>query len=62
MKFKVYKDRSRQWRWKLISRNGRIIADSAEAYRRKVDILKSCQSIIKNMHAATLEVEAPKKP
>lgn len=28
----VYEDGAGEWRWRLISTNGRIIADSAEGY------------------------------
>lgn len=34
MKFHIYKARD-GWRWRLVARNGRIIADSGEAYTRK---------------------------
>lgn len=35
----VYKDRANQWRWRFVSTNGRIIADSAEGYVNKTDCL-----------------------
>lgn len=35
MKFVVYLDSHNEWRWKLVARNGRIVADSAEGYKRK---------------------------
>lgn len=31
----VYKDQGGLWRWRLISRNGRIVATSGEGYRRE---------------------------
>lgn len=34
-KFKVYKDKKGEWRWSLIARNGKKVADSAEGYKRK---------------------------
>lgn len=34
MVFHIYKARD-GWRWRLVARNGRIIADSGEAYNRK---------------------------
>lgn len=30
--FEVYTDKSGEWRWRLVARNGRIIADSGEGY------------------------------
>lgn len=41
-KFVVYQDRSNQWRWRFLAANGKIIADSAEAYWNKAD----CKSAI----------------
>ncbi len=31
----VYRDRRREWRWRLKASNGRILADSGEGYRRR---------------------------
>lgn len=30
-----YADRLGEWRWRLMARNGRILADSGEGYRSK---------------------------
>jgi len=35
----IYKDRVGQWRWQLVAGNGKIIADSGEAYWNKNDCL-----------------------
>jgi len=32
MKFQIYKDSAGEWRWRLKSSNGRILADSGEGY------------------------------
>jgi uncharacterized protein YegP (UPF0339 family) len=41
MRFEIYQSSTSQlsqvWRWRLVSSNGRIIADSAEGYARKAD-------------------------
>jgi uncharacterized protein len=36
--FYIYKDTSRNFRWRLKSSNGRIIADSAEGYENRQGI------------------------
>lgn len=36
-----YRDRDRQHRWRIKHRNGRIIADSGEGYRRRGDALRA---------------------
>lgn len=35
MKYQVYKDSLEEWRWRLKSSNGRILADSGEGYSSK---------------------------
>jgi len=32
--FEHYRDAAKKWRWRLISSNNRIIADSAQSYSR----------------------------
>lgn len=44
MKFEVYKSRG-QWRWRMVARNGRIVATSGEAYKRRADALKGVLSV-----------------
>lgn len=34
MRLHYYRDKKREWRWKLVARNGRIIAVSGEGYKR----------------------------
>lgn len=31
----IYKDRKGEWRWRLKSSNGKIVAESGEGYKRK---------------------------
>lgn len=31
-RFEAYQDNAKQWRWRLVADNGRIMADSAEGY------------------------------
>jgi uncharacterized protein YegP (UPF0339 family) len=35
--FEVYRGRDKDWRWRLRHQNGRIIAESGEGYKAKVD-------------------------
>jgi uncharacterized protein YegP (UPF0339 family) len=41
MKFEIYKDRAGNWRWRLRSRNNKIVAVSSESYTRKEAALAS---------------------
>ena len=47
LSFDVYKDKAGEWRWKLVAKNGRTIADSAEGYENYTD-LQSAVSLIKS--------------
>ena len=31
----MYQDKKKEWRWTLRANNGKIVADSAESYKRK---------------------------
>lgn len=48
MKFIIYRDKKKEFRWRLLARNGKIIADSGEGYRTrtacKKSILRVCES------------------
>ncbi len=45
MKFIIYKDGKGEWRWRLKARNGRIVADSGEGYKRKAGAEKGINAI-----------------
>lgn len=34
-RFEIYADKKKQFRWRLVHRNGNILADSGESYTRK---------------------------
>lgn len=41
MVFYIYVDTNRQWRWRLVAANNRIIANSGESYYNKADCLSA---------------------
>lgn len=45
MVFELYKDRISQFRWRLYSVNGRILADSGESYISKQGAIDAINSI-----------------
>lgn len=51
--FKVYKDRAGGWRWRLLARNGKIIADSGEAYTSKAGCKRAIARLIELAQAGT---------
>jgi uncharacterized protein YegP (UPF0339 family) len=42
----LYKDRKKQWRWKLVAANGNKIANGGEGYINRIDCLDMAISII----------------
>ena len=53
MKFHVYQDTKKGWRWRLKARNGRIIADSGEAYKSRAHALRMVAKML------TLDYDTP---
>lgn len=52
--FRVYRSKD-GWRWRLESRNGRILADSGEAYSRRRDCRRALASVWLAIFDADLE-------
>lgn len=40
IRFEIYRDKKKEYRWRMISSNGRIVGDSAEGYKRKATMLR----------------------
>jgi uncharacterized protein YegP (UPF0339 family) len=45
MKFHLYRDKNREWRWRLKASNGRVLADSGEGYKRKGGARKAVEIV-----------------
>ena len=48
----VYKTRNKQWSWRLVAPNGRIIAVAGESYIHKTKCLRSLQKTRENLPIA----------
>lgn len=56
--FEVYKDKAGEWRWRLRTPSGEIIADSGEGYKRRVGCLGEIELVKRNAPKAVIvEVE-----
>jgi uncharacterized protein YegP (UPF0339 family) len=44
-RLRIYKDRHGEWRWTLVSANGKKLANSGEGYRRRA----YCQKIARRL-------------
>lgn len=47
----IYQDDAGEWRWRLKSSNGRIVADSGEGYTKKQGAAKAWNQIHYSLHA-----------
>ena len=47
-RFEVFRDRAGEWRWRLVHRNGNIIATSGEGYVSRQNALKGLRSVKRN--------------
>lgn len=45
-KFEVFKDRTGEWRWRLVDGNNRIIAVSGESFTRSADANRSLGNVV----------------
>ncbi len=45
MFFEIYQDKANKWRWRLISKNGRIVAKTGQGYSRK----DGCERAVDNV-------------
>lgn len=53
--FEVYTDKAGEWRWRLVHRNGNIIADGGEGYSSKRNAIKGLRSVQHNAPGALIE-------
>lgn len=58
-RFEIYRERETQdreggWRWRLVGRNGKILADSGESYTRKADVKRALYTMHDAVKAAPI--------
>ena len=56
-RFQLFEDRAGEWRWRLVHRNGNIIATSGEGYTRRHNAEKGLRSVVANAPDAEVELE-----
>lgn len=57
-KFVLYRDGAGEFRWRLVSSNGNIVADCAEGYRHRSDALRIVEAIRSGATAGAPVVDA----
>ena len=55
--FEVYEDDGGEWRWRLRTSNGHIIADSAEGYSSKMSALNGVDTVRSVARDARIDLE-----
>ena len=55
-RYQIYQDVSRQWRWRFVAANGRIIATSGESYWNKADCEHGIMLVKGSSNAPVYEV------
>lgn len=56
MRFVIYSDKRGEWRWRLVARNGRIVADSGEGYASLRGCRGAVSLVAENAGVARIEV------
>lgn len=46
--FEVFRDRADEWRWRLVHRNGNVVATSGEGYTTRQNAEKGLRSVVEN--------------
>ena len=50
--FEVFRDRAEEWRWRLVHRNGNVVATSGEGYTTRRNAEKGLRSVVENAPGA----------
>jgi len=60
MKITVYRDKKKEWRWRWVAANGRIIGDSGEGYKRRkgcFEFVTKLRFALESTYAETIDME-----
>lgn len=55
MKFIIYRDRKKLFRWRLVASNKKIIADSGEGFTRRQAVQKSIVRLCDSVYAPVID-------
>lgn len=58
MRFELYKDHDAEWRWRLRTQNGNVVADSAEGYRHREDCERGIAIVKGSADAPVVDMSA----
>ena len=58
MRFEMYKGHDGQWRWRLRTTNGNVVADSAEGYEHRGDCERGIAIVRSSQDAPIVDMSA----
>ena len=58
MRFELYRDHAGDWRWRLRTQNGNVVADSAEGYKHRQDAERGIEIVKSSAGAPTVDMSA----
>ena len=56
MRFEIYKGHNGDWRWRLRTQNGNVIADSAEGYAHRSDCERGIELVKSSAGASVVDM------
>ena len=62
MKFELYEDKTGQWRWRLVAKNGRTVADGGEGYHSQGNARRAVKAFRHCVTSATIVVVPKVEP
>lgn len=60
MQFQYYEDAGGDWRWRLVARNNRVVADGGEGYYDLANAQRAVRSFCQSVHLATHKITKEK--
>lgn len=61
IKFEIYKDKKKQWRWRLVAKNGKNVANGGEGYYMKFNVKRAIKKIVKDIEKGYEIVDLTKR-
>lgn len=56
-RIEIYKDKKKEWRWRLLAKNNKILACAGEGYKRQASMRKSLKTVCEVIPFAPVEEE-----
>lgn len=57
MKLEIYKEIGREWRWRVVARNGKIVAASSEGFATRYGAKRNLKSTLRHLTKLVLTME-----